>query len=182
MKFKENTFNKKSIALIGFMGVGKTTIGRLVAQRLQRDFIDIDKEIERKYEMTPSEIFKIHGEHTFRKTERKMVSHFAKQELKVISLGGGAFLQDEIKHISLKENIVIFLDISWESWKERSSILIDRRPVLHGKNTTEMKELYYKRKELYAHHHLKVTTDDLSIEEVTDLVIDSLNNFLEIKE
>ncbi|PAV27776.1 shikimate kinase [Virgibacillus profundi] len=165
---------EKSIVLIGFMGVGKTTIGQAIAKKLQREFIDIDEKIEKEYHMPTSDIFKRYGEKTFRKKEKDMIEHFSMQKFKVISVGGGAFLQKEIRDICLAECIVVFLDLTWDSWKERIALLIDSRPVLQGKSIDEIKELYYSRQPIYKENHLKIQTDDLDTEEAADAIIDSL--------
>ncbi|KMY56283.1 shikimate kinase [Bacillus sp. FJAT-27231] len=165
---------EKSIVFIGFMGVGKTTIGSLVAEKLYRTFIDIDEEIEKEYNMSINQIFAVHGEKTFREIEKRTVRSFCKQPLKVISLGGGAFMQPEIREICLKNCIVFHLDMSWEHWKERLDLLIDSRPVLQGKDLNEIKELFDKRKDAYTVNHSSVTVDSKTADEVADSIIDSL--------
>src|SRR5690554_2446175 len=130
------------------MGVGKTTIGSQVAKKLFRDFVDIDAEIEKQFGMPVREIFQQFGEKTFREKEKELVLKYCQQKLQVISLGGGAFLQKEIKEACLKNGIVIFLDLSWESWKDRLNLIIDSRPVLQGKTLEEMEQLFYERQAL----------------------------------
>ncbi|UOF91180.1 shikimate kinase [Fodinisporobacter ferrooxydans] len=173
---------ERNIAFIGFMGVGKTTIGELVANKLVRDFIDIDKEIENEYQMPTSEIFKTIGEKAFRKKERDYVEKFCQKRLQVISLGGGAFLQEEIRNICLSTCIIFFLDISWERWKERLNLIIDSRPVLQGRNLEEIEELFHKRREIYSIHNSKFTTDNLDAEEIADYITDSLKLAWELYE
>lgn len=182
MGINEVPLREKSIVLIGFMGVGKTSIGRAVAKKLYRDFIDIDEEIEREYSMPTSEIFQTIGEEAFREKEKTTIINSCKQKLKIISVGGGAFLQEEIRNTCLSESIVFFLDLSWEHWQERISLLIDSRPVLQGKNIDEIKELFHKRQPIYAKHHSKVETDNLIIDEVADFIVDSLKTAWDIHE
>lgn len=176
---------EKSIVFIGFMGVGKTAIGESVAKKLDRDFIDIDKEIEKEFNMPVRQIFDSIGEKAFREKEKSTIQHFCQQNLKVISLGGGAFLQEEIREFCLSHCTVFFLDISWDCWKERLDLIIDSRPVLQGLSLEEIEQLFYKRQEIYSAHHAKLTTDHLAIEEAADCVVDSLKllwNMLEPKE
>lgn len=170
----EVPLKEKSIVFIGFMGVGKTTIGRLVAKKLYRDFVDIDEEIEKKYGMPTTKIFETFGEKEFRAKEKEMIAHFCNKKLQIISVGGGAFLQEEIKRICLDSCIVIFLDLSWESWKERINLIIDSRPVLQGKTMEDIESLFYKRQEIYQTHHSKIETDEHEAEEVADYIVDSL--------
>ncbi|MEH7225696.1 shikimate kinase [Bacillus sp. JJ1566] len=169
-----NSLREKSIVFIGFMGVGKTTIGQLVAKKLFRSFVDIDQEIEKEYNMPTSEIFNSIGEKAFREKEKEIISKYCTQKLKIISLGGGAFLQKETRDICLKNCIVFYLDVSWESWKERISILIDSRPVLQGRSLQEIEELFMERKDIYSLHHSKLNTDDSNVEEIADYIIESL--------
>jgi shikimate kinase len=170
--FYQGEYNlEKSIVLIGFMGAGKTTIGKLVAEKLNRKFIDTDVEIEKEYAMPVSEIFNKIGEKSFREREKSLIIGLCEQKLQVISLGGGAFLQEEIRNACLSSSIVMFLDLSWESWKDRRSFIIDNRPVLQGKSIEEMEELFHKRQEIYSDHHLKVKTDNQDIEEIADYIV-----------
>src|SRR6478609_5675388 len=111
MTYSEMSLREKSIVFIGFMGVGKTTIGQLVAKKLFRSFVDIDQEIEKEYNMPTSQIFKLIGEKAFREKEKEVISNFSKQKLKILSLGGGAFLQKETRDICLKNCIVFYLDV-----------------------------------------------------------------------
>jgi shikimate kinase len=173
---------EKSIVFIGFMGVGKTTIGKLVAKKLYRDFIDIDEEIEKEYNMPVSQIFNKIGEKAFREREKSLITKICNQKLQVISLGGGAFLQEEIRNVCLSSCIVFFLDLSWESWKDRISLIIDSRPVLQGKSPEEIEELFYKRQEIYSVHHSKVETDNHDVEEVADYIVESLKLAWELYE
>lgn len=174
MENNQMSLREKSIVFIGFMGAGKTTVGQLVAKKLYRSFIDIDQEIEKEFEMPTSEIFKTFGEETFREKEKNMIDLFSKQKLKIISVGGGAFLQEEIRNICLSNCIVFYLDISWDSWKERLNILIDSRPVLQGRSLEEIEELFNKRQNTYSFHNSKLNTDNLESEEIADYLIESL--------
>ena len=174
MNNNEMSVMEKSIVFIGFMGVGKTTIGQLVAKKLSRDFVDTDKVIENEFGMPIPQIFEKLGEKTFRNKEKEIITAMSEQPLKVISVGGGAFLQKEIQDVCMKNCIVYYLDVSWESWKERINILIDSRPVLQGLSLEETKELFEKRKDSYSVHHSKFTTDDLAIEEIADKIVESL--------
>lgn len=170
------SLREKSIVFIGFMGVGKTTIGEAVAKKLNREFIDIDKEIEKKFNMSCTEIFKKIGEKAFREKEKEVISNFSNQPLKILSLGGGAFLQKEIQNICLNNCIVFYLDLSWDSWKGRISLLMDNRPVLQGKSLEEIEELFYDRQKIYSAHHYKVVTDHQDADEVADYIVNTLQS------
>lgn len=174
MENNDIPLKERSIAFIGFMGVGKTTIGKLVAKKLYRDFVDMDEVIAKDFGMPITEIFQKFGEKVFRKREKEIIEEYARKKLKVLSLGGGAFLQEEVKRICLQSCIVIMLDLSWDNWKERIELLVDSRPVLQGKSLEEIEKLYYERKEIYSTHHSKMVTDNLDPEEAADYIVDSL--------
>ncbi|WP_375709412.1 shikimate kinase [Niallia sp. NCCP-28] len=165
------------------MGVGKTAIGKAVAKKLYRDFLDVDQVIEEEYGMPVSEIFNKLGEKTFRDKEKETVIKLCQQKkLHILSLGGGSFLQEEIKQVCLEECIVIHLDLSWDSWKERISLIIDSRPVLQGKSIKDMEDLFNQRKAIYSDHHSKVLTDRQEIEDVADYIVNSLKLAWEVNE
>jgi shikimate kinase len=172
---------KKSIVFIGFMGVGKTTIGKLVAKKLNRSFIDIDEEIEKEYQLPVPQIFNQMGEKAFRQKEKELISRLAEEEQKIISVGGGAFLQEEIRQVCLSSCIVVHLNLSLESWKKRVDLLIDSRPVLQGKSPLEMEELFYSRKAIYSQHHVKIETDDKAPNQIADEIIDIISTNFGIK-
>lgn len=172
MHNRETPLREKSIVFIGFMGVGKSTIGSQVAKKLYRDFIDIDIEIEKEYGMPVTDIFKKIGEQEFRRKEKEFITKVCSERLHVISLGGGAFLQKEIRDLCLENCIVFFLDLSWESWKDRINLIIDSRPVIQGRTMEEIEELFNNRKEIYSAHHLKLMTDNLEVEEAADYVVE----------
>ena len=106
MNKHEMSLKEQNIVFIGFMGVGKTTIGKLVAKKLYRDFVDVDDVIEEEFGMPPTEIFKTYGEKAFRDKEKEIVNNLCQKKLQIISLGGGAFLQEEIRKVCL-ENLTI---------------------------------------------------------------------------
>ncbi|MBL4953576.1 shikimate kinase [Neobacillus sp. OS1-32] len=166
---------EKSIVLIGFMGVGKTTVSKLLAEKLNRQFIDIDEEIEKEFKLPIPEIFQKFGEKTFRKREKELIYSMAEQHGKIISVGGGAFLQEDIKNICLSTCTVIFLTISFENWKDRLRLIQDSRPVLHGKTIKEMEELFNQRQAIYADHHVKITVDHKNPEEVVAEILQKVD-------
>ncbi|WP_286231082.1 shikimate kinase [Neobacillus mesonae] len=165
------TNKEKSIVLIGFMGVGKTTVSKLLAAKLNREFIDIDEVIEKEFNLPVPEIFQKFGEKVFRDKEKELITRITKQEGKIISVGGGAFLQENIKNECLTNCTVIYLSISFENWKDRLSLIIDSRPVLQGKILGEMEELFNKRKAIYANHHLQIEVDNKNPEEVVKEIL-----------
>jgi shikimate kinase len=174
MRNHELPLREKSIVFVGFMGVGKTTIGKQVAKKLYRDFVDIDELIEKEFEMPTTKIFETFGEKTFREREQSIIIGLSKQPLHVISVGGGAFLNEEIRKACLANCLVFYLDLPWDSWKERISLIIDSRPVLQNKSLDQIEELFYSRQSAYSLYNSKVNTDNRNAEEVAEYITESL--------
>ena len=172
---RELPIREKNIVLVGFMGVGKTTIGQMVAKRLYRDFIDIDVEIESRYGMPITDIFKHYGETKFRQIERDLiVCTCAESRMKIVSLGGGAYMQEDIRNACQEHCIVFYLDLSWDSWKERLPLIIDSRPVLQSKTIDEIEQLFNERKDVYALTNSKFSTHDSDPDTVADSIVESV--------
>ena len=110
---------KKNLVLLGMMGVGKTTVGKIVAKKQGLEFIDTDKNIEESCSMKISEIFKQKGENFFRIEEKKEVLKSLKKKNCVIALGGGAFINVDIRKDVLKNAISIWLDIDLKTLNKR---------------------------------------------------------------
>lgn len=166
--------NNQTLTIIGFMGVGKTTVGKSLARKLNYQFIDIDQEIERKFNMKTTEIFNLYGETVFRKTEKDLILIYLKKKNVVLSLGGGAFLQEQIMESCLNESTIIFLHISWNTWRKRLSFLKHKRPLLQNKSINDIHNLFNERKKYYRNCHLKVSCDYLSTNRIADDVIHQL--------
>lgn len=165
--------HKQNIVLIGFMGVGKTTVGYDLAKKLNYTPIDIDTEIEKKYQMPTTDIFNQFGETTFREEEKTLTLQWTNAERKVLSLGGGAFLQHDLKQACLDRAIVIYLDMSWVCWTQRLSQLIPTRPLLQGKSLEDIKALYEERMAYYESHHYKINVDGLTVDEVSERIVNT---------
>ena len=180
MRNFELSIREKSIVCIGFMGVGKTTVGKLLAQKLYRNFIDIDAEIEKEFAMPIPLIFETYGEKAFRQKEKELISHYSQQPLYIISVGGGAFLQKEIQAMCLENCVVLFLDISWESWKDRFQILSDNRPLLRDRSMDDIKQLFHERQTIYSLNHSTFQIDHFEAEEAAIYLADALKLSWEI--
>lgn len=165
----------KNIVLIGFMGVGKTTIGKLVAQHTSREFIDLDEQIEEQFKMPIVGIFKTFGEEQFREAETSILKYWCMNtRSKVLSLGGGAFMKADNREVCLATSIVVYLDLSFDVWKERVNLLMNTRPILQNKSLAEIEELYNKRKPVYALSHLTIKTDGMNADEVAVQLVELL--------
>ena len=137
--------------LVGFMGCGKSTVGKLLAKNLSWDFVDLDNEIERDAERKITDIFETLGEPAFRVMERKALNQqIGKARIgmpRVISLGGGAFAQDANRQIIEASGVSIWLQVSLDQLWERVSGNEDR-PLAQDRQGFE--SLYQEREPLYA--------------------------------
>lgn len=140
----------RPIVLIGLMGVGKTTVGRRLAQRLRLPFVDADNEIEAAAGMTIAEIFERFGEAHFRDGERRVIARLIDGTPKVIATGGGAFLNAETRALILDQATAIWLDAAPQVLAERVAKR-DHRPLLRGKDPLKvLTELAAVRNPVYA--------------------------------
>lgn len=138
-----------NVILCGFMGCGKSSIGRKLAHKIEREFIDMDKYIEEKEGMTVSEIFAEKGESGFREIETEACRELSEKENCIIAAGGGTLTIPENVEILKKGGKIIFIDVSYENLCERLS-RDTRRPLLQVENRNEViKELLDKRLPLY---------------------------------
>lgn len=149
----------RSIVLVGMMGVGKSTIGRLLAGKLGLPFIDSDEEIEKAAGMPISEIFERFGEPEFRDGERRVISRLIAEGPKVIATGGGAFINDETRKLIKQQCRSIWIDADLD-------VLVDRvsrrshRPLLVGKDPKQvLTELSAKRTPIYEEADIHVRSD-----------------------
>ena len=133
--------SKENLVFLGMMGSGKTSIGLLVAKKLKLNFIDIDHEIEKELGIKISDIFETRGEVYFRSIEEKITLKTLKKNNIVVSLGGGSFLNNNIKKEVLKNHISF-----WLKWNIKT--LINRiknnkkRPIAYKANVNDvMKQL-----------------------------------------
>lgn len=156
----------KTICLTGMMGSGKTTVATMLAADKHIEVIDIDSIIEQKENAKISEIFATKGEDYFRKIEQQTIMSCFKPENIVISLGGGAFENENIREFLLKNSIVIYL-------KASPTVILERikndtsRPLLHGKmNTETITELLNKREKNYLSAHKTIITDDKTPQQI----------------
>lgn len=127
------------IFLIGYMGAGKTTLGRALAAELGVEFIDLDCYIEERFRKTISQIFAEKGEEEFRNIERRMLHEVGEFENVIISTGGGTpCFFDNIEYMS-SQGATIFLDVPVERLFIRLSIARSKRPLIRDKNDEELR-------------------------------------------
>ena len=161
----------KNLILTGMMGVGKSTIGKSIAKKLSYKFIDIDNLIEKKEGTSINMIFKNKGEKYFRKLENDITLDQLNKKNCVISLGGGAFQNRNIRRNVKKNSISFWLDVSTDELIKRLR-KSRRRPLLFRKNLTEtVNKIYLERKKTYNEANFRIRCNLLKIEEIVDKII-----------
>jgi len=151
----------KNIVLLGMMGSGKSTIGRLLSKSLNLKFVDVDKIIEKDTGLKIYDIFEKKGEHFFRETEEKITLKLLKNKRQIISLGGGGFLNKNIRKEILNNNLSFWLD-----WK--SSTILKRiykskkRPIASTSNEDDLKKLIIVRSKIYSEANFKINCETLT--------------------
>ena len=140
---------KKSLVLTGMMGVGKSTLGKVLSLKLNSKFIDVDKLIEKREKMSIQNIFKSKDEKYFREIEEKITLEVLDTFPAVIALGGGAFINRNIRDKVLKRSISFWLDSNINTLLKRMSNK-KKRPLIDKESPkAELIKLYAKRKDAY---------------------------------
>ena len=153
------------------MGVGKTTLGKIVAKKTGLKFIDTDTNIEENCLMKISEIFKKKGEKFFRLEENKEVLKSLKKSNSVIALGGGAFMDKTIRDNVLKSAVSIWLDVTLKDLNKRIN-WNNKRPLLNEENNLKkINKLYDERKNIYKLANHKINCNNLSKESIAKKII-----------
>ena len=162
---------RKNLVLLGMMGVGKTTLGKIVAKKTGLKFIDTDTNIEENCLMKISEIFKKKGEKFFRLEENKEVLKSLKKSNSVIALGGGAFMDKTIRDSILKNAVSIWLDADLKDLNKRIK-WSNKRPLLNEENNQKkINKLYDERKNIYKLANHKINCDNQSKESIAKKII-----------
>jgi shikimate kinase len=168
----------RNLVLVGMSGVGKSRVGRLVAERLRWRFVDTDAEIERRAGRSVQDIFAAEGEERFRALEREVIVQAAQPAGTVISTGGGAILDPANREVLFAANLVICLDASVEQIAARLARTRIRRPLLAGDDpVATIRGLKAERTPLYSLAHRTIVTDDRTLGEVAADVIDVLREY-----
>ncbi len=164
--------SKKNIVLVGMMGAGKSLIGKLLSKKIRLEFVDIDKLIEEKEHKTIVEIFKTSGEEYFRDLEEKLSIEKLKSSNQVIALGGGAYLNRNIRRQTSVKSITFWL-------KCKSSTLIERikdnkkRPLILNLKINEIKKMVEDRSKIYISSDYTINCDKLNkfkiVEKIKDI-------------
>lgn len=165
---------KRNLVFIGLMGAGKSAIGRLTASTLGLPFVDSDHEIERVSRMTVAELFTAYGEEEFRALETRVIKRLLRSGPRVISTGGGAYINERTRRLVRKGGLTVWLkadlDVLWERVNKRET-----RPLLKTANPKKtLENLMLARYPVYAEADLTVVSRDTSKETMVEEVLKAL--------
>ncbi|NWF51804.1 MAG: shikimate kinase [Nitrospirae bacterium] len=164
----------KNIILTGFMGTGKTVVGKILSKLLRIELIDVDTEIERSEKMTISEIFRRFGESRFREIETEMIKKLSLKNNVIISTGGGAVLKKENMDILKKSGIIVCLLATPETILKRTSYTTNR-PLLQVEDPLRrIKELLDYRKPFYEKADVMIDTEGKNPSQIAQEIIEKI--------
>jgi len=171
----------RPLALVGLMGVGKTTIGRRLAKRLGRPFVDADEAVEDAAGRSVADIFADFGEAAFRDGERKVIARLLEEPKPlVLALGGGAFVNDQTRALIKDKAVSIWLRADLETLLERVLRKPGQRPLLQTDDPRAvMEKLHAERAPIYAQADITVDSDAASHDATAARAYFALQDYLE---
>jgi len=168
---------KKTIVLVGIMGAGKSTVGKILADRLGMRFIDADQEIERAAGYTITDFFEKYGEVEFRKGEERVISRILAGEPCVLATGGGAFMSEATRLLIKKIATSVWLRVSFEVLAKRLEKRFDR-PLLQTADPQQtLKALIKKRYPIYNDADFIVDAENDGVDITVSKVIECLGDY-----
>ena len=174
---KRNHAPKKTIVLVGIMGAGKSTVGKILADRLGMRFIDADQEIERAAGCTITDFFEKYGEVEFRKGEERVISRILAGEPCVLATGGGAFMSEATRLLIKKIATSVWLRVSFEVLAKRLEKRFDR-PLLQTADPQQtLKALIKKRYPIYNDADFIVDAENDGVDITVSKVVECLGDY-----
>ena len=166
---------KGNIVFLGMMGSGKSSIGKIISSKLKLNFYDVDNIIEKHLKMKISEIFLKKGEDFFRKTEEKITIDTLKKKNIVLALGGGSFLNKNIRNEILKKHLSFWLYLNEFKLIQRIKNN-PKRPIAFTSTKEELVDLIKKRSKVYSKALYKINCNNLTKSEVASKIIKIYEN------
>ena len=169
----------RPIVLVGMMGAGKTTVGRRLALRLHRRFVDSDEEIEKAAGMPVDDIFAVHGEADFRAGEVKVINRLLQDGDLVLGTGGGAFINSETRALVKRQALSVWLKADFDLLFARVSRRSNRPLLKTADPRKTLRELMESRYRIYGEADITVVSRDVPHEQVASDVVDAMLAYLE---
>ncbi len=167
------------LVLTGFMGCGKSTLGRKLSSILGFRFVDTDNAIEKRQRRKIPDIFKIEGEAAFRTYEKEILEHYLKRSRVVIATGGGALVQQDNLDLALDHSLVIYIEMDEQELLDRVLFSPKERPLINVKNPHDVVErLFVARRPFYEQAQVHVQTGGLKPSQALEAVIEGLYNYV----
>jgi shikimate kinase len=170
----------KTIALIGLMGCGKTSIGRRLAKKLDMPFADSDQEVEIAAGCSMKEIYSVFGEEAFKTGERRVIERLLMQPPQVLATGGSSILNDETQDLLREKSITVWLNADLETLVARVSRRNDRPLIQKGNQREVLEELIRQCYPVYEKADIQVKTYDEATNTTVDRVIQSISDFVRV--
>ncbi|KWV92773.1 shikimate kinase [Erythrobacter sp. YT30] len=168
----------RPIVLVGLMGVGKSTVGRRLANILNREFVDADDAIEEAAQRSIPEIFEEFGEDYFRDGERRVIARLIEEGSGVIATGGGAFVDTETRALILEKAIAVWIDCDIEILVERTSRR-DTRPLLKNGDPREiLTNLFEAREPFYKQAQVRVVSKNGLHADTAHAIIEAIDEWM----
>jgi shikimate kinase len=168
------------VFLIGFMGSGKSTVGKKLAKKMKYDFIDLDEEIELQENRSISQIFEAHGEVYFRRLESKVLFGLLQKKCTVISCGGGTPCYFNNMKLMNDAGCTVYLKLTTEALYSRLLIAQKNRPLIKNLDSFELKlyiqNLLEKRKNVYEVAKVSIDGLNVNVNEMQRLLLISMTN------
>jgi shikimate kinase len=168
----------RPVVLVGLMGVGKSTVGRRLANRLGLPFVDSDAAIEDAVGLSAGELFERYGEHDYRDGERRLVARLIDGEVRVIATGGGVFVDPRTRALLKERTITVWLDAPVAVLAERTARR-DTRPLLKTEDPKgTLERLAQAERNSYAEAHLHVKSGQGAHRDVVEAIVRALDSHL----
>lgn len=169
----------RTIVLVGLMGAGKSCVGRKLAARIGRPFIDADVEIEAAAGLSISEIFERLGEPAFREGERRVIARLLDGPVSVVAAGGGAFAEEDTRAVIAAKGLSVWLRADLDVLVKRTAGRTHRPLLNAGEPRDVLQRLMDKRHPIYAEADLMVETGDQPADVTVDRVLETLRRHAE---
>jgi shikimate kinase len=168
----------RPIVLVGLMGVGKSTVGRRLARRLDLPFVDSDSEIEEAVGLPWGELFERYGEEEYRDGERRLIARLIDGQVRVIATGGGVFVDSGTRALLKERTITVWLDAPVDILAERTSRR-DTRPLLkNGDRKSTLERIAKVERDACSEAHIHIKSGDGAHREVVEAIVQALEDYL----